>query len=52
MVAEFDLTSGRARGEVVKVNPLTIWVRMPNGRIIKRRIARHNVVFLREEDGK
>ncbi len=41
--ATFRLSNKFTKGEVVKLNPLTVWVRLKTGEIIKRHRMKHFV---------
>ena len=38
-----DFAKGRLTGDLVKSNALTVWMRLPNGRIVKRHRRKHRV---------
>jgi len=38
----------RERGLVTNANPITVWVKLPDGNVIKRHKVTHNVVLIKE----
>jgi hypothetical protein len=52
MIAEFNLGQRRrrVRGEVVKENEKTVWVRLPDGHIVSRHKKRHNILIIGKPD--
>jgi hypothetical protein len=45
MKAEFMLGTTTATGEVIRYNEVSVIVKLPNGKEIKRHIEKHNVRF-------
>ena len=43
MQVEYTIKGKRHSGEVVKDNPRTVWVKAPDGKIVKRHKGKHNV---------
>lgn len=49
MIAKFKLGTGTAEGEVVKENDKTVWVKLANGKEIKRKKNRDVISYIDKE---
>ena len=44
---EYRLNGKIVKGPIIKENPLTIWTKTPDGKIIKRHKIKHNIVKIK-----